>query len=69
MGSGVGGLGEKGEGIRKYKLVVTNSPGGGKYSTGNIVSNIVTTVYSARGMLEIGGLCKVYGFLTTMLYT
>ena len=54
-GKGVRELDEKGEGIKTYKLVVTNSHGDMKYSTRNIVSDIVITVYSARWILEILG--------------
>ena len=40
-------------------------------SIGNIVNNIVITMYGARCVLEIseGVPCKVQGCLTTMLYT
>ena len=55
------GLGEKGEGIEKYRLVVTNSHGEVKCSIGNMVNNIVTTMDGARGALEMsrGAVCKV----------
>ena len=48
MGSGVGGLGEKGEEIKKHKLVVKNSHKDVTYSTGNIV----ITIYSVRWLLD-----------------
>ena len=32
---GLGGLGEKGEGVETYKLAVTKSAGDAKYSIGN----------------------------------
>ena len=44
----MGGLGEKGEGIKKYKLTVTNSQEDVKYSMENIVNNIVITTYGVR---------------------
>ena len=42
-----------------------------KYSIGNIVNNIVTTMYGARWVVEISGgtLCKVHDCLATVLYT
>ena len=68
---GSGGLGERGEGINKYKLVLQNGHRGVTYSIGNIVKNIMITMYGARWVLKIlgGTLCKVYDCLTTMLYT
>ena len=52
----IGELGEKGKGIKKYyTLVVQNSPRDVKDSTGVILSNIVTTIYGARWVLEILG--------------
>ena len=42
------GLGEKGEGIKKYKLVVTKRSWDIKYSTGNRVNSIVITMCGAR---------------------
>ena len=47
------GLDEKCEVIKKYKLVVTDSHEEIKYSTGNIVSLIVITVYAASWILQI----------------
>ena len=63
----VGGLVARDEGIEKYKLVVTDSHGGVKYSTGNTVSSVVIIVYSARWVLEIWGrkLYRVYDCRTT----
>ena len=68
-GRGVGTLGEKGEGIERYGLVVTEQLGGCKYSTRHRV-NIVMTVCGARWVPEIpeGTLCKAYDCLPTMLY-
>ena len=70
---GRGELGEKGEGIEKYSLVVKNSHGGLKYNIGDIVSNILIAVYGTGWVLAIrqwgGPLCKVYDCLSTMLYT
>lgn len=61
-------LGEKGEGLRSTDWKLQNSHGDVKYTTGNIVNNII--MYGARWILEIGKLlCKLYGYLTTMLYT
>ena len=51
-GRGIGELGEKGEGIKKYKLVVTKYRGG-KHSIGNIVNDIVITVYGTRQVLDL----------------
>ena len=50
---GVGGQSEKSEGIKMYKLVVTKSSWG--YGIGNIVNNIIITMYSASCLLEILG--------------
>ena len=52
---GVGGLGEKGEGLRSTNWRSQNSPEDVKYSIGNIVSNIVTATYGARWVLETAG--------------
>ena len=40
------------------------------YSTGNIVNNIIITMYIARWALELSGrtLYKLYVCLTTILY-
>ena len=64
-GEVAGGLGEKGEGTKKYKWQLQKSHGDGKYSTGDIVNNIIT-LYGARRALETSGgtLCKVYDCLT-----
>ena len=40
-------MGEKGAGIKKYKLVVTEYQGDVKCSLGNIVNNILITKYGA----------------------
>lgn len=56
MGGGLRGLGKKGEEIKKYKLVVTKQlQGCTMHSTGNIVTNTVITMYSARWVQEIQG--------------
>ena len=52
---GVRRLREKDEEIKKYKLVVTKSSWDVKDSIGNMVNNIVITMYGARGVLEISG--------------
>ena len=64
-------MGEKGEGIKKYKLVVTEQSWGVKYSIGSIVSNTVITMCGARWVLEMlrRALYKVYDHLTIKLYT
>lgn len=66
-----GGLGGKDDGIRTYKLVVTESHWDVKHSLKDIVNSIAITSFGARWVLEtLGGpLDKVYGFLTTILYT
>ena len=65
------GLGEKVEGTEKYKVVVTEQSRDVKYSTGNIVSkSVIKYVWCQVDTGNIWGtLCKVYDFLTTMLYT
>ena len=65
-GVGLGGLGERGEGIKKDKLVVKKCHGNVSINTGNVVSTIIT-MYGARCVLEIlrGTLCKVYYCPTT----
>ena len=65
-------LGDWVEKVKRFnKLVVTKRHGNTKYSIGNIVNNIVITMYGARWVLEISGgtLCKVYDCLTIMWYT
>ena len=49
------GLGGRGDEIKKYRLVLRKQSQGCKYSTGNIVNNIVITTYGARWVLEISG--------------
>ena len=44
-----------GEGIKKYRLTVTKQSRDVKYSIGNRVKSIVTTMYGARWLLEISG--------------
>ena len=59
-GSGVGGLGEKIKGSRSTDWELKDSHTGVKYSTGNMVTNIVITVWCHLGAGNIGGtLCKV----------
>lgn len=55
------GLGEKGKGTEKYRLVVTKQSRDVKYGTGNTVSLIVITMCGAKGILEVsqGTPCKV----------
>lgn len=45
-------MGEKGQGIKVYKLPVINSDSAVKYGTGNIFSNIVRTMYDVRLVLD-----------------
>ena len=55
-------LGEKGEETKKYKLAVKkNSQEGVKHSMGNIVNDIVITMYGVRCILDLpeGSLCDV----------
>lgn len=49
------GLGEKGEGIKKYQLAVTKQSRGCKHSAGNTVSDGVITACGARRGLETQG--------------
>ena len=51
-GRGVGWLGERSEGIRKYKLVATKQSQDVEYSIGSIVNIIVMAVYIARWVPE-----------------
>ena len=54
-GRRAGELGEKGEGIKNYKLAATKQSWACK--VGNIVNNITITMYCARWVLKIlGGL-------------
>ena len=56
-----GGTGWEGEGIRKYKLVITEQSQDVKYSIGHIVNNIVITTCGSRWVLEIWeGHCVKY---------
>ena len=52
-GRGARGQGEKGEGIEKYRLVVTKSSMDVQHSTGNTVNDTVITTCGARRVLEI----------------
>ena len=47
-------MGGKGEGI-KYKLVVTEWSQDVKYSIGNIVTNVLITMYGVRWVLDLSG--------------
>ena len=62
---------EKGKGLRCTDWQLQKSRGDVKSRTGNLVSNITVTMYTARWVLEIsrGTLYKVYDCVTTMLYT
>ena len=48
-------ISKKGEGIQKYKLVVTEQSQDVQYSVGNIVNNVVMTMYGARWVLDLLG--------------
>ena len=53
---GCWGLGEKGEGMKKYKFAsYKSSHEDVKYNMGNIVNNIVITVYGIRWVLNLSG--------------
>lgn len=67
---GYGGW-KKGEGIKNYKLVLTEQSQGAKDSVGNIVSDVVITMYGGRQGLDLLGWSrrKLYKYLTTTLYT
>ena len=54
-GMGMGGLGEKGRGIKKYTLAITKQSWGCTVQHRNILSNIVITIYGARWALELSG--------------
>ena len=47
------GMGEKGEGIQKYKLAVTQQSWGCKAQYREIVNNIVITMYGVRWVLDL----------------
>ena len=66
-GRGVGGLGDKRDGIRKYNRQVKNSHRDAKDSTGNVV--MVIAVCGARRAPELPGasLCKACDCLAPML--
>ena len=49
------GLGERGEGLRSINWQLQNSHGAVKYSTGNIVSNIVITCVVPGGYWKYWG--------------
>ena len=52
---GVERTGEKGEGIKKYELVVIEQSQDVKYSKGNIVNDSVITMYNVRWVLDLLG--------------
>ena len=62
-----GGWVKKVKGLRRTNWQLQNSHRDGKYSIGNIVNNIVITMYSARCVLNLLGrsLHKLYECLTT----
>ena len=58
VASGEGRWGEvckNGEGIKKYRLVVTTSLGGVHFSIGNIVNSVIVTMYVARWVPDLLG--------------
>ena len=61
-GRKVGGMDEKGEGIKKYKQL-QNSHMDVKYSIGNIV-NILITLYGVRWVLDLSG-CNLVSYTVT----
>ena len=70
-GEGSRRLVEKGKELRSTDWSLQYSHGYVNYSIGNIISNIVVTMYGAKWVLEIlgGTLCKVYDCLTIRLCT
>ena len=70
-GKGCGDWVKKLRCLRSTNWKLQNSHEDVKYSIGNIVNNIVITVYDAEWVLEIvgGSFCKVCEYLPTMLYT
>ena len=60
-GKWVGGWVKKVKRLRSANWQLQNRHRGVKYSTGNIVNNIVITVHSTRWVLELSGgsLCKL----------
>ena len=77
-GRGIGGTGEKGEGIKKYKLAVMNGCGGVMCSTGNIVKGLLVAMCGVRGVRDLlacspGVLCGIWSLgcipeTSTVLY-
>ena len=69
-GVGVGGWMKKVKGW-EVQIGSSNRREAVNYSMGNVVDNIVITLYGARWVLEISGgaLCKMCDCLNTMLYT
>ena len=48
MGGGLGGWVKMGQGLRSANWMLQNSHGDVKHSLGNVVSNIVITMYDVR---------------------
>ena len=69
--SGVGGLGERGEGIKKCKLVVTEQPIGVKIKDRECSQSYCDNCVVPGGALALlrGTLCEVYDCLTMKPYT
>lgn len=65
---GIKELSEKGNGIMKYTLVVTNSHSNVKNSIGNMFYNIMRTTRGVMGVLDLlkKSVYKLYKCLTTM---
>ena len=58
--------------LRSTRWQLQNSHRDVKYDIENITNNFVKTMYGAKWVVEISGgaaFCKVYDYLTTMLYT
>ena len=61
-GRGAGGISGKDEEIKKYKWKLQNSQRDVKYSIGNIVNNILITMYGVRWIQDLlgGSLSKLH---------
>ena len=57
--------------LRSTNCQLQNSHGDEEYSIGNIVKSIITTMYSAREVVDLseGSHHELYKCLTTKLYT
>ena len=55
MKGGLGGQEKKDKGLRGTDWQLKNSQGNVKYSIGNVVNNIVITIYSARWEQDLSG--------------